>query len=75
MSQRQYVFFAAIVAAIGGLLFGFDVAVISGAGQYLQGLFTPYERISERAEVSGGHVFAPRLEAVIESHAFAGATA
>ena len=50
MSQRQYVFFASIVAALGGLLFGFDVAVISGADQYLQELFTPYEGISERAQ-------------------------
>jgi len=50
MSQRQYVFFAAMVAALGGLLFGFDVAVISGAEQYLQKLFTPYEGISERAQ-------------------------
>lgn len=29
-----YVFFLAIVAALGGLLFGYDTAVISGTLQY-----------------------------------------
>ena len=31
----QYVIFLAATAALGGLLFGFDVAIITGAGPFL----------------------------------------
>jgi SP family arabinose:H+ symporter-like MFS transporter len=31
----RYVLFLAITAALGGLLFGFDIAIITGAGQFL----------------------------------------
>src|SRR5690606_26238103 len=31
MRQKYYIFFLAVVAALGGFLFGFDTAVISGA--------------------------------------------
>jgi hypothetical protein len=33
--NRKYVIFLAITAALGGLLFGFDVAIITGAGPFL----------------------------------------
>lgn len=34
--NKRYVYFAAIVAALGGLLFGYDTAVIAGAIGFLQ---------------------------------------
>ena len=37
--MRKFVFFNAIVAALGGFLFGFDTAVISGAEQDIQKLW------------------------------------
>jgi SP family arabinose:H+ symporter-like MFS transporter len=33
--NREYVVFLAITAALGGLLFGFDIAIITGAGPFL----------------------------------------
>jgi sugar porter (SP) family MFS transporter len=39
MAQKRFVFFSAIVAALGGLLFGFDTAVISGTTQWLQKVY------------------------------------
>lgn len=46
MTKR--LFFASIVAALGGLLFGFDTAVISGAEGTLEVLFAPqYATLSE----------------------------
>lgn len=39
MKQKRYVFFSAIVAALGGLLFGFDTAVISGTTNWLEKTF------------------------------------
>ncbi|RIV24993.1 MFS transporter [Fibrisoma montanum] len=39
MSQQQRVFFWSITAALGGFLFGFDTAVISGVEQALQPLW------------------------------------
>lgn len=40
MKERKVVFFAAVVAALGGFLFGFDTAVISGAEKSIQQLFS-----------------------------------
>ncbi|QJW90337.1 sugar porter family MFS transporter [Spirosoma taeanense] len=40
MSQKQRIFFWSITAALGGFLFGFDTAVISGVEQSLQSLWT-----------------------------------
>ncbi|HBH24570.1 MAG TPA: MFS transporter [Cytophagales bacterium] len=37
--MKKYVFFNALVAALGGFLFGFDTAVISGAEQSIQNLW------------------------------------
>jgi MFS transporter, SP family, xylose:H+ symportor len=39
VKARRPVFFSAIVAALGGLLFGFDTAVISGTTEALQEVF------------------------------------
>lgn len=36
MSSKQYAFFVSITAALGGFLFGFDTAVISGAERDIQ---------------------------------------
>ena len=36
MSSKNYVFFLSITAALGGFLFGFDTAVISGAERAIQ---------------------------------------
>ncbi len=38
--SRTYLILISIVAAIGGLLFGFDTAVISGANTYIKALFS-----------------------------------
>ena len=39
MKTRRTVVFSTLVAALGGLLFGFDTAVISGTTESLQGVF------------------------------------
>ena len=39
MNDRKYVVIASIVAALGGLLFGFDTAVISGTTHWLKDIF------------------------------------
>ena len=39
MSQKQRIFFWSLTAALGGFLFGFDTAVISGVEQSLQSLW------------------------------------
>lgn len=39
MSQKQRIFLWSITAALGGFLFGFDTAVISGVEQSLQSLW------------------------------------
>jgi SP family arabinose:H+ symporter-like MFS transporter len=33
--KSRYVIFLAITASLGGLLFGFDIAIITGAGPFL----------------------------------------
>ena len=47
MRSRSYLLGCAIVAALGGLLFGFDTAVISGAEQVLEKLYQPAPELSE----------------------------
>lgn len=39
MTSKKYLVFSAIVAALGGLLFGFDTAVISGTTHWLEKVF------------------------------------
>ncbi len=36
MNNKKYLFYSTIVAALGGLLFGFDTAVISGTTGWLE---------------------------------------
>jgi len=39
MKNKKYVIYSTIVAALGGLLFGFDTAVISGTTDWLENIF------------------------------------
>ena len=39
MNRKAYVIFVSIIAAIGGLLFGFDTAIIAGAVRFLKDRF------------------------------------
>jgi len=39
--MKGYVILISVVAALGGLLFGFDTAVISGTINFIQGLCYP----------------------------------
>ncbi len=50
MKTRPYLLGSAVVAALGGLLFGFDTAVISGAEQHLQEIFHPITGLSGGAQ-------------------------
>lgn len=43
MAQRSYVFLISLVAAFGGLLFGFDIAIFSGTIPFIQ----PYYQLNE----------------------------
>lgn len=40
MKSNAYVYFVAVVASLGGLLFGYDTAVISGAVNYFEAYFS-----------------------------------
>jgi MFS family permease len=39
MNNKKFVIFSALIAALGGLLFGFDTAVISGTTEWLEKVF------------------------------------
>lgn len=40
MKSNIYVYFIATIASLGGLLFGYDTAVISGAVNYFEKFFS-----------------------------------
>jgi sugar porter (SP) family MFS transporter len=39
LSQRKFLWFISLVATMGGLMFGFDIAIISGAVPFIQAYF------------------------------------
>lgn len=39
MSKKTYLYFIALIAIMGGLMFGFDIAIISGAVPFIQSYF------------------------------------
>ena len=39
MSKKSYLYFIATIAVMGGLMFGFDIAIISGAVPFIQSYF------------------------------------
>ncbi len=49
MTTKTYLIASSFIAALGGLLFGFDTAVISGAEQRLEALFQPVSELSSQA--------------------------
>ena len=56
--SMMYVFLLTLVAALGGLLFGYDTAVISGAIGFLQVKFQPRSPVHDRL---GGRLRLDRL--------------
>ena len=61
----RYVIFVAATAALGGLLFGFDIAIITGAGPFLLEHF-------KLTELSLGWAFSCLLFGCVLGSAFAG---
>ena len=52
-SVKGFMFYVAFVASLGGLLFGFDTAVISGAEKAIQGIYA-------LSDFAHGFTIAPR---------------
>lgn len=65
MISRSYLLFCALIAALGGLLFGFDTAVISGTTEFLQENF-------ELSDAALGFTVASALIGTILGALFAG---
>jgi SP family arabinose:H+ symporter-like MFS transporter len=43
MGQRSYIFLISLIAALGGLLFGFDIAIFSGTIPFIK----PYYQLTD----------------------------
>ena len=73
MKNKSYIFGITLVATLGGLLFGYDTAVISGAGESLRMFFIePYNLPLDQANALEGFVVSSALIGCIVGASFAG---
>lgn len=73
MKNKSYIFGITLVATLGGLLFGYDTAVISGAVESLRMFFIePYNLPLDQANALEGFVVSSALIGCIVGASFAG---